>query len=57
LDLSTQQIQKYERGTNRISASTLYDAAKFLDAPIGFFFEGYEDPPGERSTNVMAGDD
>ncbi len=34
-----QQIQKYERGSNRISASRLYDVARVLGAEIGFFFE------------------
>jgi transcriptional regulator with XRE-family HTH domain len=35
-----QQIQKYESGANRISASRLWDLAKALDMPIAFFFEG-----------------
>ena len=35
-----QQIQKYETGMNRISASRLWDIAEALDAPISFFFEG-----------------
>ena len=35
-----QQIQKYETGMNRISASRLWDIAAALDAPISFFFEG-----------------
>lgn len=35
-----QQIQKYESGANRISASRLWDLAKALDMPISFFFEG-----------------
>ena len=42
LDLSFQQIQKYERGINRVSASTLFEAARFLQAPVGYFFDGYE---------------
>jgi transcriptional regulator with XRE-family HTH domain len=37
-----QQIQKYENGTNRISASRLFKIAKALDTPISFFFEGFE---------------
>ncbi len=40
LGVSFQQIQKYERGANRISASRLYRLAKFLDAPVSFFFDG-----------------
>ena len=34
-----QQIQKYERGSNRVSASRLYDVARVLGVEIGFFFE------------------
>ena len=39
LNLSFQQIQKYERGTNRVSASTLHRIAHILDAPLAWFFE------------------
>ncbi len=35
-----QQIQKYETGMNRVSASRLWDIAEALGVPIGFFFEG-----------------
>lgn len=35
-----QQIQKYETGTNRVSASRLWDIAVTLDVPVSFFFEG-----------------
>jgi transcriptional regulator with XRE-family HTH domain len=35
-----QQIQKYETGANRISASRLWDIADALDVPVSFFFEG-----------------
>ena len=40
LGLTFQQVQKYERGANRISASKLWDTASFLAVPISFFFEG-----------------
>ncbi len=43
LNLTFQQVQKYERGTNRVSASKLYDIARFLEAPISYFFEGLTD--------------
>lgn len=39
LGLSFQQIQKYERGANRVSASTLHRIAAILDEPIEWFFE------------------
>lgn len=44
--LTFQQIQKYESGVNRISASKLWDISTFLEVPISYFFEGldgYED--------------
>ncbi len=44
LNLTFQQVQKYERGTNRVSASKLYDVARFLQVPIAYFFEGLADP-------------
>ncbi|MBW4984253.1 helix-turn-helix domain-containing protein [Mameliella sp. CS4] len=37
-----QQIQKYETGANRVSASRLWDIAEALDVPVSFFFEGIE---------------
>ncbi|GBR01525.1 helix-turn-helix domain-containing protein [Acetobacter oeni] len=39
IGLTFQQIQKYERGTNRVSASRLFDIARVLDVPIGFFYD------------------
>lgn len=39
LGVSFQQVQKYERGTNRISASRLFDVSRFLSVPVGYFFE------------------
>ncbi|NHO31525.1 helix-turn-helix domain-containing protein [Acetobacter fallax] len=47
IGLTFQQIQKYERGTNRVSASRLYDIARVLDVPIGFF---YDDMPLDPAT-------
>ncbi|MFA4950348.1 helix-turn-helix domain-containing protein [Brevundimonas sp.] len=40
LGLTFQQIQKYEKGTNRVSASKLWDIARFFKVDIGYFFEG-----------------
>lgn len=42
LNLTFQQIQKYERGTNRISSSKLFKLSKTLGVPISFFFDGIE---------------
>ena len=39
IGLTFQQIQKYERGANRISASRLFDLSRVLDVPISFFFD------------------
>lgn len=39
-----QQVQKYENGANRISASKLYQFAQILEAPVSWFFEGLETP-------------
>lgn len=44
-----QQIQKYETGANRISASRLWDIAEALDVPVSFFFEGLEESQKEDS--------
>ena len=38
-----QQIQKYETGMNRVSASRLWDIAQAVEVPVSFFFEGLDD--------------
>lgn len=38
-----QQIQKYETGANRVSASRLWDISEVLDVPVSFFFEGLDE--------------
>ena len=43
VNLTFQQVQKYEKATNRISASKLYDFAKFLGTDIQYFFEEIND--------------
>jgi transcriptional regulator with XRE-family HTH domain len=40
LDLTFQQVQKYEKGTNRIGASRLQQISAILQVPVAFFFEG-----------------
>ena len=44
LGVTFQQVQKYEKGTNRIGASRLEAIARFLDVPVSYFFK---DAPGE----------
>ena len=40
LGISFQQVQKYENGANRISASRLYQMTRILEVPVSFFFDG-----------------
>jgi transcriptional regulator with XRE-family HTH domain len=44
LHVSFQQVQKYEAGKNRLSASRLHQAARLLALPIEFFYAGLDDP-------------
>jgi len=43
IGVTFQQIQKYERGINRMGASRLYHFARLLSVPVSYFFEGYGD--------------
>lgn len=43
-----QQIQKYETGVNRVSASRLWDIADASEVPVAFFFEGFSEVAPER---------
>lgn len=54
LGVSFQQVQKYERGSNRVSASRLYFLADALGVPVSYFFEGL-DESGTLS-EVIGGD-
>jgi transcriptional regulator with XRE-family HTH domain len=58
IGLTFQQVQKYERGANRIGASRLHELSRALDVPISFFFDdtdpvrapamgGFAEPPAE----------
>jgi transcriptional regulator with XRE-family HTH domain len=47
-----QQIQKYETGANRVSASRLWDIAKAMDVPVSFFFEGIDIAEGAEDTET-----
>lgn len=49
IGLTFQQVQKYERGSNRISAGTLYRLGQVLDVPVSFFFDCYDAPQGRRT--------
>ena len=49
LGLTFQQVQKYERGTNRISSSRLYDLARVLDVSVEYFFDELSPDAGASS--------
>jgi transcriptional regulator with XRE-family HTH domain len=53
LDLTFQQIQKYEKGTNRISSSRLQQIADALEVPVTFFFEGLQSASGGPSNSFI----
>jgi len=54
-NVTFQQVQKYEKGTNRMSASRLYTFAKFLDVSINYFYvgmDGEEQPACENHEQI-----
>lgn len=57
--LTFQQVQKYETGANRVSASKLHDIAKALKTPIPWFFAGFQEdetapePDGDKATHMF----
>ena len=53
-----QQIQKYECGANRVSASRLFELSEALSVPVQYFYEGLSDDPlpGEAQPEVLAPD-
>ena len=55
LGLTFQQIQKYEKGTNRIGASRLQQIGKILEVPVAFFFEGAPGQPNAQSNAPFPG--
>ena len=52
LNLTFQQVQKYERGSNRISASKLFEIAQVLQVPVAFFFEGFPQEGVKPTTHL-----
>ncbi|MEL6323846.1 MAG: helix-turn-helix transcriptional regulator [Pseudomonadota bacterium] len=52
LDLTFQQVQKYEKGVNRVSAGRLYEMAAVLGVPIGYFYEGASQFLPDRAAGV-----
>lgn len=56
LGLTFQQVQKYEKGVNRIGAGRLFEIARILGVPIDFFYDGIAEPAksSEETPPVMA---
>jgi transcriptional regulator with XRE-family HTH domain len=54
LGVTFQQLQKYEKGVNRISASRLQHISQILQVPVTFFFEGAPHVPGEERAQTDA---
>lgn len=57
LDVTFQQVQKYESGRNRIGASRLSDLSKILKVPVEYFFEGLEKTNEDEDAEVFHRDD
>ncbi len=55
IGLTFQQVQKYERGVNRIGSSRLYDLARVLDVPVNFFFDEMPKDVASKSTAASSG--
>jgi len=53
IGLTFQQVQKYERGANRVGASRLFDLARVLDVPVSFFFEDMPAGVSQQSPRLM----
>ena len=56
INVTFQQIQKYEKGTNGVSSSRLMQLSQFLKVPITYFFEEYKDYKAISETNTSAED-
>jgi transcriptional regulator with XRE-family HTH domain len=54
LGISFQQVQKYEKGTNRISASRLHEMSEILQVPVPFFFDGAPRIAGHSGKGAQA---
>ena len=54
IGVTFQQIQKYERGINRMGSSRLYEFAKIMYVPVSYFFEGFEENSDKKTATGMA---
>lgn len=55
IGITFQQVQKYERGTNRMGSSRLFEFAKLLGVPVGYFFEAYGTDDAYPTASAPAG--
>lgn len=55
LGLTFQQVQKYERGANRVGASRLFDLSRVLDVPVSFFFDDMSEAVEALSPRLISG--
>lgn len=55
LGLTFQQVQKYEKGMNRVGASRLWDISKVLETPINFFYEDMDKDVANQSPRTFCG--
>lgn len=55
IGLTFQQVQKYERGSNRVGASRLFDLSRVLDVPMSFFFEDMDEQPPAKPSRRRGG--
>ena len=56
INVTFQQIQKYEKGTNGVSSARLLQLSSFLKVPIKYFFEDYHDLPSANEDNSSSKD-
>jgi transcriptional regulator with XRE-family HTH domain len=55
IGLTFQQVQKYERGANRVSSSRLFDLSRALDVPLRYFFDEMSDEVERQSPGQLHG--
>ena len=55
LGLTFQQVQKYEKGVNRIGAGRLFEMSRILNVPVDFFYEGLNGTPGQPAAGEAEG--
>jgi transcriptional regulator with XRE-family HTH domain len=55
IGLTFQQVQKYERGANRVGSSRLFDLARVLDVPVSYFFEDMSAGTASKSRSRLRG--